>query len=104
MLKQVRQITTYGSATTITARMSCISFLSILYIALHLTLKVYFWSPEGIAEYKKLDKEYPKTIFDQDFEAFMKKIAYSIVYVNTIEELQRNIYKWSYKDEGSNQW
>ena len=49
--------------------------------------------PEGIAEYKKLDKEYPKTIFDQDFDAFMKKIAYSIVYVNTIEELQRNIYK-----------
>ena len=45
-----------------------------------------------ISANKKLN-HIPKTIFDQDFNAFMKKIAYSIVYVNTSEELQRNIYK-----------
>ncbi len=33
-------------------------------------------SPEGIAEYQKIGKPYPKTIFDRDFDAFMKKIVW----------------------------
>jgi hypothetical protein len=33
-------------------------------------------SPEGIAEYKKIGKEYPKTVLDNDFTAFMHKIAW----------------------------
>jgi hypothetical protein len=33
-------------------------------------------SPEGIAEYKKIGKEYPQTVLDKDFTAFMHKIAW----------------------------
>jgi hypothetical protein len=33
-------------------------------------------SPEGIAEYKKIGKEYPQSVLDKDFTAFMHKIAW----------------------------
>jgi hypothetical protein len=46
-------------------------------------------SPEGIAEYAKIGKPYPKTVFDQDFTAFMHKIAWDPNKRETIQNICR---------------
>jgi len=46
-------------------------------------------SPEGIAEYQKIGKEYPKTVLDQDFTAFMQKMAWDPNKREIIQEITR---------------
>jgi hypothetical protein len=46
-------------------------------------------SPEGIAEYKKIGKEYPRTVLDKDFTSFMKKIAWDPSKRETIGDITR---------------
>jgi hypothetical protein len=67
-------------------------------------------SPEGIAEYKKLGKEYPRTEFDKDFAYFMQRIEWdpdkretigSISRLKVSDESEFLIYssKWEGHDE-----
>ena len=46
-------------------------------------------SPEGIAEYAKIGKDYPSTVLDKDFTAFMHKIAWDPNKRETIQEITR---------------
>jgi hypothetical protein len=46
-------------------------------------------SPEGIAEYKRIGKEYPQSVLDKDFTAFMHKIAWDPNKREIIQEITR---------------
>lgn len=46
-------------------------------------------SPEGIAEYAKIGKEYPRTVLDKDFTAFMQKIAWDPNKKETVQQITR---------------